>query len=85
MRKIGSVFLMLAFIISFMGIASADDVRLVASQNSDRYHRADCKIAKKILKEDLVPDLKAPEEYLAAGYNPCKKCNPPTKNKKAGS
>ena len=82
MRKIGSVFLMLSFIISFMGIASADDVKLVASVNSDRYHRADCKIAQKIRPEDIAPDLKTPEDFINADYVPCKKCNPPTKSKK---
>jgi methylphosphotriester-DNA--protein-cysteine methyltransferase len=56
---------------------AADSPKLVASNYSDRYHRADCKIAQKIHKDELI-EFKTPEEAIAAGLVPCKKCNPPT-------
>ena len=50
--------------------------KIVAAYYSDRYHVASCKIAQKIHPDDLVT-YKAPEEAVAAGLVPCKKCNPP--------
>lgn len=82
MKKILTAFLMLILIGSFLRAAYADDVKLVASVNSDRYHRIECKVAQKIRPEDIAPNLVTPEDFIAAGYVPCKKCNPPMKSKK---
>jgi methylphosphotriester-DNA--protein-cysteine methyltransferase len=60
--------------------AAAEKVALVASRYSDRYHLASCKIAKKILPDDLMK-FDSPEEAVAAGLVPCRKCNPPTQSK----
>ena len=60
--------------------ASAGEAsKLVASNFSDRYHLSTCKIAQKIRPEDIVV-YATPEEAIAAGLNPCKKCNPPSKS-----
>jgi len=61
-------------------VAAAEKVSLVASRYSDRYHLSSCKIAKKIRAEDLMT-FAAPEEAVAAGLVPCRKCNPPSQSK----
>jgi methylphosphotriester-DNA--protein-cysteine methyltransferase len=58
------------------------DGKYVAASYSDRFHRADCKIVNKIDKEDIVT-FSTPEEAIAAGFVPCKKCNPPVSSKKS--
>ena len=66
----------------FSTLAFAAEPKLVASSYSDRYHISTCKIAQKIEPDDLVV-FQTPEEAFAAGYGPCKKCNPPApKDKK---
>lgn len=47
----------------------------VASCNSDKFHRAGCASAGKILVENRVWFSSA-EEALAAGYTPCGRCKP---------
>ena len=66
----------LFFLMLSCGISFAEDVKLVASNYSDRYHLSTCKIAQKIHEDELVV-FKTPEEAWAAGYVPCKICNPP--------
>ena len=68
---------MSALLSVFLGTAQAEEAKIVASQLSDRYHLSTCKIAKKIDPRDLIV-FKTPEEAVATGLNPCKKCNPPT-------
>ena len=83
MAKIISSILLGTFFLALCGTASAEEVKIVASQLSDRYHLSTCKIAKKIDPRDLIV-FKTPEEAVAAGLNPCKKCNPPTSSVKSG-
>ena len=47
----------------------------VASCNSDKFHRAGCTSAGKILEENRVWFSSA-EEALSAGYTPCGRCKP---------
>jgi len=51
--------------------------QFVASKNSDKYHYPGCPRANQILKENRIC-FDTPEEAIAAGYHPCKVCNPPT-------
>ena len=71
---------LLVLFVLHAGISFAADEnkteKLVAAYYSDRYHVASCQIAQKIHPDDLVV-YKSPEEALAAGLVPCKKCNPP--------
>jgi len=48
----------------------------VGSKNSDVYHYPDCSSAKQIKEENKIW-FNSVEEAKAAGYRPCKKCNPP--------
>jgi hypothetical protein len=57
-------------------LCHAGDSKFVAANYSDRYHLPSCKIAQKIAPEDLLT-FNSPEEAVAKGYVPCKKCNPP--------
>ena len=50
--------------------------QFVGSINSDVYHYPDCASAKKIKPENQIW-FNSVEEAKAAGYRPCKKCNPP--------
>ena len=74
-RLTASAFLFFSVIFSSF-TACAGEEKLVAANYSDRYHVASCKIAQKIHPDDLVV-YKNPEEAVAAGLAPCKKCNPP--------
>jgi hypothetical protein len=56
--------------------AQAAQPKLVASDSSDRYHLASCKIALKIYPDERL-NFVSPEEAVAAGLVPCKKCDPP--------
>ncbi len=49
--------------------------RYVASTTSNKYHRADCRYAEKIKKENRIYFSDA-WEAREAGYSPCKVCNP---------
>ena len=79
LRRHPFVFL-LAFVVTatFLTItlSFASDTKLVAASYSDRYHLPSCKIAQKIAPEDLKK-FNSPEEAVAAGFIPCKKCSPP--------
>ena len=75
-RNFKSLFFII-FLTSFFGMMSAHAAeQLVAAYYSDRYHVASCKTAQKIHPDDRVY-YKSPEEAVAAGLAPCKKCNPP--------
>ena len=54
----------------------AGDAKLVAATYSDRYHLPSCKVAQKMAPEDMIT-FNSPEEAVAKGLSPCKKCNPP--------
>lgn len=49
---------------------------VVGSKKSDKYHRPDCRWAKKITAANLIT-FRSPAEAKAAGYTPCKTCKPP--------
>jgi hypothetical protein len=55
----------------------ADDLgyEYVGSKTSDKYHRPDCKSAKKIKPENRIT-FSDVWEAREAGYSPCKVCNP---------
>ena len=55
---------------------AAEETKLVAASYSDRYHLPSCKVAQKIAPEDSLI-FNSPEEAVAKGLMPCKKCNPP--------
>ena len=65
------------------GFAAAGDIKLIASDSSDRYHLSTCKIAQKIRPGEVVV-FQTPEEAWEGGYVPCKKCNPPVPKDKEG-
>lgn len=58
-------------------LAEIPSTRFVGSINSDVYHYPWCIWAKKILPENEVW-FDSVEEAQAAGYRPCKVCNPPS-------
>ena len=72
-------FLVIGFLILSSGIVIADQGKLVASKNSDKYHLDTCATAKKIDAANKIT-FNTPEEAVKAGYSPCKVCNPPTKS-----
>lgn len=76
MKKIIALFSLVCFIFSVSAMA---DEALVASKGSDKYHYANCTAAAKISADKKI-EFKTPEEAAAAGYTPCKKCNPPTES-----
>jgi exonuclease III len=51
----------------------------VGSKNSDVYHYPDCRYAKNIKSGNKIC-FDTPEDAVAAGYHPCKVCNPPSKS-----
>ncbi|OGW91366.1 MAG: hypothetical protein A3D28_00305 [Omnitrophica bacterium RIFCSPHIGHO2_02_FULL_63_14] len=77
MRRAGALVLALAVILACRASAAAEEKpELIASDYSDRYHWSTCKVAQKIYPDEKLT-FGTPEEALAAGLNPCKKCNPP--------
>lgn len=81
MKNIFLIILSLGLLIGFCASGFTENPKLVASQLSDRYHWSSCKIAKKIDPRDLIV-FKTPEEALATGLVPCKKCDPPAQSEK---
>ncbi|MBN2020421.1 MAG: hypothetical protein JW749_09370 [Sedimentisphaerales bacterium] len=53
----------------------AAESKYVASKNSDVFHKPDCPFAQNISPKNII-DYNSPEEAIAAGKRPCKKCNP---------
>ena len=51
------------------------DIKYVASKESDKFHREDCKFAKNIKKSNLVT-YETIEEAENSGRRPCSECNP---------
>ena len=49
---------------------------LVGSRNSHIYHLDTCDAAKRIKKDNVII-FASPEKAKAAGYRPCRICNPP--------
>lgn len=56
--------------------AQADMLLLVGSRNSYIYHFDTCDAAKRIKPENMIM-FPTPEKAKAAGYRPCRICNPP--------
>lgn len=48
----------------------------VGSMKSHKYHKLDCRYARKIDEKNLIY-FKTPEEAIKKGYYPCKVCRPP--------
>jgi Micrococcal nuclease (thermonuclease) homologs len=65
---------------SFILIGDTGDTNssyFVGSKNSDVYHCPWCHYVDRIRPEHLIY-FDTPEDAIAAGYRPCKVCNPPT-------
>jgi exonuclease III len=60
-------------------IVYASSCNFVGSKNSDVYHYPDCRYAKNIKSGNKIC-FDTPEDAVAAGYHPCKVCNPPSKS-----
>jgi hypothetical protein len=69
------------FLSSFTLIAGA---HYVGSKNSDVYHCPSCHYVDRIKPENLIY-FDTPEDAIAAGYRPCKACNPPSKSSQTPS
>lgn len=54
----------------------------VGSTQSDRYHRTNCIVVRKIEKPNRLVFATA-AEAVKAGYKPCRKCNPPLPGKQS--
>ncbi|MDD5222454.1 MAG: thermonuclease family protein [bacterium] len=57
------------------GISAKQEGYFVASRNSDKFHRPDCKWAMKISDRNLIK-FKTREEAIKAGLKPCGVCRP---------
>lgn len=53
----------------------SDEKCYIGSKRSKRFHRPNCKWAKKIYKENKIT-FKNRDEALDKGYSPCRVCNP---------
>ena len=71
---------------SFILIGDTGDTSsyFVGSKESNVYHYPWCRYVDRIKPENLIY-FDTPEEAIAAGYHPCKVCNPPTSSIKTSS
>lgn len=79
MTKKALLLAILSAMLLFASVVAALDYKYVASRKSDKYHYPHCEWAKKIKAENLIT-FKSAEEARAAGYVPCKVCNPPAED-----
>jgi hypothetical protein len=70
------IVIVLAIVFRVTSVAIALDYKYVWSKNSNKYHYPTCRSAQKIKPENLVT-FKSANDAKAAGYVPCKVCNPP--------
>jgi hypothetical protein len=56
-------------------LGQQEDLQLVGSVTSKKYHRPDCRYAQKIKPENLIR-FESVEDAKAQGYLPCKVCSP---------
>lgn len=75
MKRFFSGLSALIFVVSFSGSVMAADCSYVASKGGEKYHNADCGIAKNIKAENKVC-FQYPEEAKSAGYSACGICKP---------
>jgi hypothetical protein len=75
-KKVFISFLILGICLSCLVSTIDASPRFVGSKNSDVYHYEDCYYVDRIKPENLIY-FDTPEEAIAAGYHPCKVCNPP--------
>jgi len=73
------LFAILSAALILASMAAALDYKYVASKRSDKYHYPHCEWAKKIKAENMVT-FRTAKEARAAGYVPCKVCNPPSED-----
>jgi micrococcal nuclease len=74
------VLLVPIFIIGFITLALSKDIKLIGSFKSNKYHRENCIMVKRIEQKN-IRIFALPETAIAAGYVPCKICHPPVKTK----
>jgi methylphosphotriester-DNA--protein-cysteine methyltransferase len=67
-------YLFMFLAVAFFGVASA---QFVGSKNSNKYHKQECQWAQRISESNRI-EFKSAEDAIAAGYQPCKVCSPPT-------
>jgi len=81
MKKIRIIIISIVFLVAFsvVCLVLAADYKYVGSNKSNKYHFPNCQWALKITPENLVK-FNSVKEAQAAGYVPCKMCNPPTKD-----
>jgi len=84
MKRLVSVSLSFVFVMMVCGLVFAECDGFIASKASNKYHMADCSIAKDIQADDEVC-FKTQEEALKAGYAPCDICKPEEKIRVVGS
>lgn len=59
---------------AFFGVASA---QFVGSKKSNKYHKQECQWAQRISQYNRI-EFRSAEDAIAAGYQPCRVCSPPT-------
>lgn len=57
----------------FMAHTSSAEEKYIASKNSDKYHKPECSVTKKISNDNLII-LSSEDEAKKAGYKVCKNC-----------
>ncbi|MBZ5537769.1 MAG: hypothetical protein LAO31_17580 [Acidobacteriia bacterium] len=65
----------LVFLFVFLLLSTALHAEFVASKKSNKYHLPTCRYGQKIKPENRIT-FKDAKEAQAAGYVPCKICNP---------
>lgn len=73
MRIIRAVFILSVFLLTSISVNLSQSV--VASKNSNKFHSPSCRWALRISPSNLI-EFKNADEAIAAGYIPCKTCNP---------
>ncbi len=75
MKRVFAALAAVCFLSFSTGISVAADAAYVASKGGEKYHKADCGIARNIKAENKVT-FNYPEEAIQAGYSPCGVCKP---------
>jgi hypothetical protein len=72
-----SLLVVLFFVVVSCQVIQVHAATYFGSRNSDVYHCGSCRYVTAIKSQNLVT-FSSPERAIAAGYHPCKVCNPPT-------
>ena len=55
---------------------SSQETTYILNTNTGKFHKPGCKSVKQISDKNKQESSKSREELMAAGYEPCKNCNP---------